>query len=133
MYIIPASSTGLVALLEAVEDALNDTTARPLTDQVTVAAATPVSYTLNVKYSYDGTNGTQTLITEAVSEYKAWQEQTIGRAFNPDKLAAMLYQAGATRVLWGTGSNFDSGDVEYTEIEANEYCSGTISLAVITT
>ena len=133
VYIIPASSTGLAALLAAVTAALNDTTVRPLTDQVTVAAATAVPYTLNVKYSYDGSSGTQTLITEAVSEYKAWQEQTIGRAFNPDKLAAMLYQAGATRVLWGTGSNFDSGTVEYTEIEANEYCSGTISLAVIST
>ena len=124
---------GLAALLAAVTAALNDTTVRPLTDHVTVAAATAVPYTLNVRYSYDGSSGTQTLITEAVSEYKAWQEQTIGRAFNPDKLAAMLYQAGATRVLWGTGSNFDSGTVEYTEIEANEYCSGTISLAVIST
>ena len=133
VYLITQSSTGLQALLDAVAAALNDKTVRPLTDHVTVAAATAVPYTLNVQYSYDGSSGVQTLITEAVSEYKEWQEHTIGRAFNPDKLAAMLYQAGATRVLWGTGSNFNSGTVEYTEIEANEYCSGTISLAVIST
>lgn len=133
VYIIPASSTGLNALLEAVEAALSDTTTRPLTDHVSVQAATAVPYTLNVRYSYDGSSGVQTLITEAVSEYKAWQEQTIGRAFNPDKLAAMLYQAGATRVLWGSGSTFDGGEIAYTEIEANEYCSGTISMAVIGT
>lgn len=131
VYIIPTSATGLDALLDAVKAALSDVTTRPLTDQVTVEAATAVSYTLNVKYSYDGNSSVQTLLTEAVNEYKTWQEQTIGRAFNPDKLAALLYQAGATRVLWGSGSSFNGGDVEYTEIEDNEYCSGTISLAVI--
>ena len=133
VYLITQSSTGLSALIEAVEAALNDKTARPLTDQVTVAAATAVPYTLNVKYSYDGSSGVQALITSAVNEYKDWQEHTIGRAFNPDKLAAMLYQAGATRVLWGSGSNFNSGTVEYTEIDPDEYCKGTISLAVIST
>ena len=133
VYLITQSSTGLSALIEAVEEALNDKTARPLTDQVTVAAATAVPYTLNVKYSYDGSSGVQALITSAVNEYKDWQEHTIGRAFNPDKLAAMLYQAGATRVLWGSGSNFNSGTVEYTEIDPDEYCKGTISLAVIST
>lgn len=131
IYIIPTSSTGLDALLDAVRAALSDVTTRPLTDQVTVQAATAVSYTLNVKYSYDGNSGVQTLLAEAVNEYKTWQERTIGRAFNPDKLAALLYQAGATRVLWGSGSTFDGGDVEYTEIGEDEYCSGTISLAVI--
>ena len=133
VYLITQSSTGLSALIAAVEEALNDKTARPLTDQVTVAAATAVPYTLNVKYSYDGSSGVQALITSAVNEYKDWQEHTIGRAFNPDKLAAMLYQAGATRVLWGSGSNFNSGTVEYTEIDPDEYCKGTISLAVIST
>ena len=131
VYIIPTSSTGLEALLAAVEEALNDTTARPLTDEVTVAAATKVPYTLTVRYSYDGSSSVQTLIAEAVSEYKTWQEQTIGRAFNPDRLQALLYQAGATRVLWGSGSHFNGGSVAYTEIQANEYCGGSISLAVI--
>ena len=131
VYLLTASSTGIEALLAAVEAALSDAETRPLTDHVHVLAATAVSYTLNVQYSYDGSSGAQTLISEAASEYKAWQEQTIGRAFNPDKLAAMLYQAGATRVIWGTGSAFDGGAVEYSEIAPNAYCSGTISLAVI--
>lgn len=130
VYIIPASDTGLSALIDAVEAALSDITIRPLTDQVTVQAATAVTYTLNVEYSYDG-SVSQSLFSDAVSEYKSWQEQTIGRAFNPDKLAALLYQAGATRVIWGEDSEFDGGSVEYTEIDPNEYCSGTISLAVI--
>jgi len=35
-------------------------------------------------------------------------------------------------VVWGAGSEFGSGGtIEYTPIQANQYCSGTISLAVI--
>lgn len=131
IYLIHGSQTGLDALIKRVEQALNDVAVRPLTDQIQVAAATPVPYTLNVRYSHDGSANIQSLAAESVNEYKTWQEQTIGRAFNPDKLAAMLYQAGATRVLFGAGSEFNGGSVEYTEIEASEYCKGNISLAVI--
>ena len=132
VYIIAASQTGLSALLNAVSEALSPKSERPMTDQVSVLAATPVEYTLNVRYSYDGSSGVQTLISEAISEYQIWQEHTVGRAFNPDRLSSMLYQAGATRVLWGAGSAFDgSSTIEYTEIEENEYCKGTINMAVI--
>ena len=131
VYILPSSDEGIAALIESVEEALSDQSVRPLTDDVVVEAATAVVYTLNVEYSYDGSATAQSAITAAVAEYKAWQEQTIGRAFNPDKLAALLYQAGATRVIWGEGSEFDGGTVEYTTIDENEYCSGEISLAVI--
>ena len=132
VYIIPTSETGLAALIQSVADALNDESVRPLTDTVTVAAATAVPYTLNMEYSYDGSASTQSQITAAVSEYQAWQDQTIGRAFNPDMLVALLYRAGATRVVLGEDCAFDGDDtIEYTEIGDSEYCSGTVSLAVI--
>ena len=134
IYIITASDTGIEALLSAIQTALSDETMRPLTDTVTVQQATAIPYRLNVRYAYDGSGNIQTAVAEAVNEYQAWQERTIGRAFNPEKLAAMLYQAGATRVIWGEGSAFDEeGAVEYTEIEPDEYCRGEISLAVIGT
>lgn len=132
IYLVTESDDGQAAIIAAVEAALNDESARPLTDTVTVAMATKVTYTLEVEYSYEGGDGTQSKISAAVVEYQAWQDGSIGRAFNPDRLAALLYQAGATRVIWGDDSVFGSdGEVEYTEIEENEYCSGTISLAVI--
>ena len=133
VYILPRSQTGIEALLEDVENALSGESVRPLTDSVSAEAATAVEYTLNVRYSADSTGATQAAIAAAVSEYSQWQEQTIGRPFNPDKLAALMYQAGATRVIWGEGSEFDGGSVEYTEIEPSEYCSGSITLAVIDT
>jgi len=131
VYILPASNTGTAALIAAVEAALNPKDVRPLNDQVTVDLATAKSYTLNVGYAvYTGQN-ISAAITQAVNEYKAWQEQTIGRAFNPDRLKAMLYQAGCNRVEFQSGSTFDGGTCEYTEIGEDEYCSGTITLAVI--
>ena len=132
VYILPEDPTETTALVAAVQAALSDITTRPLTDQVTVSAATPVTYTLNVSYTLDDGTTNADALQSAAEEYKAWQEETIGRAFNPDKLMAMLYQAGAVRVVWASGSEFDGGTVEYTEIDSDEYCSGTITLSPLT-
>lgn len=132
VYLILSDSTGAAALIQQVVDALNAENARPLTDTVTVYQATDISYTLNVQYSADSSSATAQAIADAVSNWQAWQESTIGLAFNPDRLMAALYQAGATRVVWGTGSAFNGGDVEYTEISASARCKGTITLTEIT-
>lgn len=71
------------------------------------------------------------MISDAVAEYQQWQDETIGRAFNPDKLMAMIYQAGATRVVWGEGSSFNGRDVEYASIDETAHCKGTITMAVM--
>ncbi|MDD2647327.1 MAG: baseplate J/gp47 family protein, partial [Eubacteriales bacterium] len=132
VYLILESSTGAEAILQDVRNALNATNIRPLTDTVTVSEAEEIPYTLNVEYlAEDGANITAA-ISAAMNEYKDWQDNTIGRAFNPDHLMAAIYQAGATRVVWGEGSNFNNGDVEYTTIDATKRCKGTITLAVIT-
>ena len=44
---------------------------------------------------------------------------------------AMLYQAGATRVIWDTGSVFNGGSVTYTEIAENKRCKGEITLTAM--
>lgn len=133
VYLILASDTGVAALIQAVEDALSDKTVRPLTDSVSVYQATDIPYTLNVEYICDDSSATTAAIEEAAADYQSWQDHTIGRAFNPDRLMAALYQAGATRVIWGAGSAFDGDDpVEYTEIADNARCKGTITLTAIT-
>ena len=35
-------------------------------------------------------------------------------------------------VAWGEGSNFNGGDVVYTDIAKNAHCKGEIKLAVVT-
>ncbi len=131
IYLILASNSGAAAILQAVEEALSAENVRPLTDNVTVHRAVDVPYTLNVQYRADSSSATSTAIAEAVRNYQEWQDSVIGRAFNPDRLMAVIYQAGATRVLWGEGSTFDGGAVKYTEIDATQRCTGSITLQTI--
>lgn len=131
VWLLLADQTGAEALIGQVAAALSPDDERPLTDTVHVALATPKEYTLDIEYAIDTGTGSASALTGAVAEYKKWQEETIGQAFNPDKLVAMLYQAGCSRVLIADTSEFDGGDAEYTAIDEDEYCTGTISLAVI--
>lgn len=132
VYLIIRDGGSVVEIKNAVIAALSADDVRPLTDNVTVDVALPVEYTLNVEYYQEAGVNITDAINAAATEYQEWQDNTIGRAFNPDKLMAMLYQAGAMRVAWGAGSNFDGGAVEYTAIGENEHCDGAISLAAIT-
>lgn len=131
VYLILKSDVGAAAILESVRQALNAQNVRPLTDQVSVYEAEVVPYILNIQYRVSTDVDTSTSITAAVAAYQDWQDNTIGRHFNPDRLMASIYQAGATRVIWGEGSAFNGGTVEYTEIASNKRCKGTITLEVI--
>jgi len=131
VYLILSDETGKDALIQSIYDALNATDVRPLTDDVSVQLATDISYTLNVEYMTDTSMTSVTSLEQAVNEYQEWQDNTIGLAFNPDRLIAALYQAGATRVIWGSGSTFNGDDVEYTPISDTQRCKGTITLTAI--
>lgn len=133
IYLILASETGEQAIIDSVTNALNAQNVRPLTDMVQVQRAKEKAYTLNVQYAQAQGSNIAPALAAAVDEYQEWQDNVIGQAFNPDKLMAMLYQAGATRVMWGNGSSFDGGAVAYTPIEEDTRCKGTITLAVIAT
>ena len=132
VYLLLRDPSQSAALIAAVTAKLSAKDERPLTDTVNVALATAASYTINVEYRTEGGTNVTTAAEEAAASYKEWQEGTIGQAFNPDRLVALLYQAGCTRVVIAEGSAFDGGDCEYTEIAANKYCTGTINLTRVT-
>lgn len=132
VYLILSTNTGVAGILQQVLDALSAEDVRPLTDSVSVYEATNIPYTLNVKYQADNSSAFSAAIAEAVNDYQEWQDGTIGRPFNPDRLMAALYQAGCTRVIWGEGSHFNTGgSIEYTEIASNARCKGTIALIAL--
>lgn len=132
VYLLLSDDTGSAAIIQDVTEALSADDTRPLTDSVTVLLAEDVEYTLNVECQSDGSSSTLSALADAVTAYQEWQDGTIGAAFNPDRLIAALYQAGATRVIFGTGSEFDGGAVEYTEIDENQRCKGTITINATT-
>jgi len=126
VYLLLASDTGSTAILQSVREKLTPEDVRPLTDSVSVQLATKRPYELTVQYTASRGSNVTAAVAEAVKTYQAWQDTEIGRAFNPDMLMSYLYQAGCVRVIFKSGSHFDGGSVEYTEIGNNEYCKGTI-------
>lgn len=131
VYLILEEGANAQNLIERVDEALNPRDTRPLTDRVQVQIAEERPYVLRVRYAQEVGDNIREAVEAATAEYQHWQDDVIGRAFNPDKLMAMLYQAGATRVIWDEASGFDGGGVEYTPIEEDERCTGTITLAVM--
>lgn len=133
VYLLLSDNTGAEAIIAAVEEALNAKTARPLTDHVSVALATAVSYSLKVSYTVDAGQGVTDAVEAAAAAYVAWQNGSIGRPFNPDKLISLMYQAGATRVTFDASSRFNgSATIQYTEIDPNKVCAGTVTAEVTT-
>lgn len=133
IYVILAEGADEDAITASVEQALSPDTKRPLTDHVTVHVSSEAAYTLNVKVWYSQYAGIADDVTNAITEYQAWQDQKIGRAFNPDKLIAMLYQAGCERVqfLEGSGMGDEPEAATYTEIDPEKHCAGEITLTVV--
>ncbi|MCY7486425.1 baseplate J/gp47 family protein [Paenibacillus alvei] len=90
-------------ILESVNESVNDRKRRPLTDKVTVAKPTQVSYDINIKYwinrdrAAESTN-IQSAVVEAVNQYRTWQKSKLGRAINPSELVWRVMAAGALRV-----------------------------------
>lgn len=132
VYIILSDEEKKEIILKEVLDALSEKDIRPLTDEVSVYQAIDINYTLNIQYICDEGNVAAAAISEAVENYKFWQDNVIGRPFNPDRLIATLYQAGASRVILGDDSTFNgTNNITYTEINENERCKGEINLSTL--
>ena len=132
VYLILADGADGDAICAGVAQALSAEDQRPLTDTVAVAEAEKVEYTLNVKVWYSAHAGLEEKVEAVVAEYQAWQDRKIGRAWNPDRLMAMLYQAGCDRVQFLEGSCIDEGEAaEYTEIDPDQRCMGTITVSAV--
>ena len=132
VYVTLKPTASQQAALALIANALSPDEKRPLTDQVTVYAAEAVPYTLNVRVWYSEFVELTQDVEDAVAEYQAWQDNTVGRAFDPNKLITMLYQSGVERVAFLTGSGMD-GSLDYTAIPARKHCLGTITWDVVTT
>lgn len=128
VYIIVDDDADPTTTVNAVSTKLNDPDYRPLTDTIIVSEADKLTYTINVEYRGETGVDIADSVSSAVATYADWQNNKIGQAFNPDRLMALLYQSGCTRVTWDAGSSFNGGPVQYTEIDARKRCLGTINV-----
>ena len=91
------------AVLKKIEDALNASDIRPLTDKVTVSVPETVSFDVDVTFYIPQPNAASATIIEtaarqAVKDYISWQTSKMGRDINPSYLTAKLMEAGVKRV-----------------------------------
>lgn len=106
VYIHPLLTEGTLPTETFVTELKNYLSAdniRPLTDNVLVSAPTAVSYEIKVKWYLDRADVNRivqitSLVTQAVENYRLWQQSKIGRDLNPDELIKLLRNAGAKRV-----------------------------------
>lgn len=90
-------------MTEELRNFLENGDIRPLTDHVNVAAPKAHEYEIELTYYINRSDikritVIQEKVAKAVLDYTAWQKEEIGRDIIPDKLIAMLIDAGAKRV-----------------------------------
>lgn len=91
------------AVINEIQEALNTSDIRPLTDMVTVSKPQESPFDIDVtyyipRYSQAGSNIIDTAAKEAVTQYIKWQTGKMGRDINPSRLNSMLMAAGVKRV-----------------------------------
>lgn len=92
------------AVIKEVEDALNTSDIRPLTDKVTVSKPEESPFDVDVTYYIPRQSQASSKIVEeaaeaAVADYIKWQTGKMGRDINPSQLNSMLMAAGVKRVV----------------------------------
>lgn len=102
-FIMNDGSVPEEAVIDEVQQFLENENVRPLTDRVLVKAPDVVDYNINIKYYIADSNKNQaTAIQEnveaAVEAYKMWQIGKIGRDINPSYFIGLLMNAGVKRV-----------------------------------
>lgn len=112
--------------------ALNSDESRPLTDTVLVREAGVLHYSLTVRYKLKsaetGENPIASVLS-AVQAYREWQEERIGRAFDPYRLTSMLYNAGCSRVSIDMEASQVGGQAaDYMEINGATRMEGQVTL-----
>ncbi len=91
------------AVISQVEEALNTSEVRPLTDKVTVSKPIESPFEVDVtyyipRYSQASSKIIEGAAKEAVKNYITWQTAKMGRDINPSQLNSMLMAAGVKRV-----------------------------------
>lgn len=127
--------TETAAILTAVAQATSvNSGVRALTDQLNINSGIKIVYSLVIGYTCDEGVVSAAELEAVAEEWQAAQDYKFGKPFNPEKLIAALYQAGATRAVIDETSWFHTSgtDAEYTEIDEDEYCVGTVTLSEIT-
>ena len=89
--------------IDVIQAACDADDVRPLGDLVEVRNAVQDTYTISVSYTCSADNETEIVAAiegtgGAIDQYIKWQDETISRAIQPQKLMALMFAAGADTV-----------------------------------
>lgn len=89
-------------VIEEIQKKISQREIRPLTDKIELSAPETINYNIELKYWINESDKSQSVVIQekvktAVSVYKIWQREKIGRDINPSKLLTLIIQAGAKR------------------------------------
>lgn len=104
-------------MVDGLHDYLSAEDMRPLTDHLFISAPAAVEYRIEFTWylSEDDLDQQQQIedaVTEAVEEYRLWQQAEIGRDINPDRLIELVRIAG--------GKRLEVASPSFTQLEAYE-------------
>lgn len=91
-------------MIQQLQEYLQNSSIRPLTDQVIVKAPEVENYNIDIEYYINQSDKAKEAIVkaavqQAITNYIDWQSAVIGRDINPDKLVQLVILAGAKRVV----------------------------------
>lgn len=91
------------AMIQKVEEYLNDKTIRPLTDKISVRVPEEAICDIDITYYIAASDKAavseiQTKVESAVAAYSIWQTEKIGRDINPSHLIKKVMDAGVKRI-----------------------------------
>lgn len=112
-------------VLEQIETFLSSDEIRPLTDEVEALSPVAVEYEINVDYWINENDRTkaetiQAAVTQAVEDFRLWQQSKIGRDISPERLISNVTSAGAARIDFSTLS-----PLSFKELKKNEVAQCT--------
>lgn len=135
VYILGEADEATEDEIQAVQDHIAAVDATPLTDRPMAWESTRIPYNIVATAKYNGSDAVEDAINAAVEEYKEWQNWKIGRPFDPDRLRAMLYNAGATDIQFSNTSTMGSvtrTPIYYPVTYAGQHWFGTVQLTLST-
>lgn len=91
-------------LLDLILAKINGEFEVPLTDSVSVFAATAFNYTVDIEYFISNNDlseiqSIQSAVSQAVADYNTWQSSIIGRDIEPQEMIKRVLNAGAKRCV----------------------------------
>ena len=119
------------AVLQEIEDALNASDIRPLTDVVTVSTPDTVDFSVDVTFYIGQPNANsaaaiEAAVRQAVEDYISWQTSKRGRDINPSYLTQMMMEAGAKRVVVRQPTFTTVADIAVGKLTAKTVLNGGI-------